>query len=64
MPCKGILVGSLEMILTEVQLKELHRRLKLTSIPNWKSLPGLETQVIALKNILSDVFIRKQNEAF
>ena len=52
------------MILSDSQIDELHTRLKLTTIPNWKTLPGLEQQVTALKSLLSDVFIRKRNEAY
>ena len=51
------------MILSEEQIYELRRRLKINTVPNWKSLPGLSTQENALKSILSDVFLRKSNEA-
>ena len=51
------------MILSEEQIYELRRRLKINTVPNWKSLPGLSTQENALKSILSDVFLRKRNEA-
>ncbi|KAK8820428.1 hypothetical protein WA577_006491 [Blastocystis sp. JDR] len=50
------------MILSEEQITELHSRLKLTTVPNWKSLPGMSSQISALKTLLSDVFIRKHNE--
>ena len=52
------------MILSEEQITELHSRLKLTTVPNWKSLPGMSSQISALKTLLSDVFIRKHNETF
>lgn len=50
------------MILSDEQITELHSRLKLTTVPNWKSLPGMSSQISALKTLLSDVFIRKHNE--
>lgn len=42
---------------------ELRNRLKVRTIPKWKSLPGMEDQINAFKALLSDVFIRKRNEA-
>ena len=52
------------MILSEEQIVELHSRLKFTTVPNWKALPGLSSQIATLKTLLSDVFLRKHNEAY
>ena len=52
------------MILSNKQLLELRRRLKVTTVPEWKTLPGMELQITSMKALLSDVFLRKQNEAF
>ena len=52
------------MIVSEEQNAELRRRLKANTVPNWKTLPGLSNQEIALKSILSDAFLRKRNEAY
>lgn len=52
------------MILSDSQLLELRRRLKLTTVPNWKTIPGLENQILTLKALLYDSFVRKQNEAY
>lgn len=51
------------MILSDEQLLELRRRLKVTTVPEWKTLPGMESQITSMKALLSDVFLRKQNEA-
>ena len=50
--------------MSEEQNAELRKRLKATTVPNWKTLPGLSNQEIALKSILSDAFLRKRNEAY
>lgn len=50
--------------MSEEQNAELRRRLKANTVPNWKTLPGLSNQEIALKSILSDAFLRKRNEAY
>lgn len=52
------------MILSDEQIVELHARLKFTTVPDWKALPGLSSQIATLKTLLSDVFLRKHNEAY
>ena len=51
------------MILTETQLQEIRRRLKVSTIPDWKTLPGMNEQIISMKRLLNDAFTKKRNEA-
>ena len=52
------------MILSDSQLLELRRRLKLTTVPNWKTIPGLENQILTLKALLYDSFVRKKYKKY
>lgn len=51
------------MILSETQLQEIRRRLKASTVPDWKTLPGLDEQIVSVKRLLSDAFTKKRNEA-
>ena len=51
------------MILSETQLQEIRRRLKVSTVPDWKTIPGMSEQIVSMKRLLTDAFTKKRNEA-